>query len=160
MLLAGYAYAHGAARWPARPVAIRSCTRLCSRRRSARCLSRFERRALPAGGHPVPWLLLLLAATIGFRSSRCRRTHRSAALLSRTDHPAGRDPYFLYAASNLGSLLALAAYPTIVEPLLSVRAQTRLWAIGYTEFVVLIVACAVVVWRRPDASQRRRPDPR
>ncbi len=52
-------------------------------------------------------------------------------------------------------MLALAAYPTIVEPLLSVRAQTRLWAIGYSEFVVLIVACAVVVWRRPDVSHRQ-----
>ena len=31
---------------------------------------------------------------------------------SRTGHPAARDPYFLYAASNLGSMLALLGYPT------------------------------------------------
>src|SRR5262249_19374997 len=44
----------------------------------------------------------------------------SAPLLQKwfadTKHPAARDPYFLYGASNLGSLLALIAYPVLVEP--------------------------------------------
>ena len=31
-------------------------------------------------------------------------------------HPAGRDPYFLYGASNLGSMLALLGYPLLLEP--------------------------------------------
>ena len=34
----------------------------------------------------------------------------------RTGHPHARDPYFLYAASNLGSLLALLSYPFVLEP--------------------------------------------
>jgi hypothetical protein len=156
MLLAGYAYAHAAARWlnvrwhtavHALLLAVAVGTLPFALRADA---------ALPAGGHPVPWLLMLLATTIGLPFFALS-TNASVLQhwLSRTDHPAGRDPYFLYAASNLGSLLALAAYPTIVEPLLSVRAQTRLWAIGYTEFVALIVACAIVVWRSPDASAPR-----
>ncbi|HSE04974.1 MAG TPA: hypothetical protein VLK35_12545 [Methylomirabilota bacterium] len=50
-------------------------------------------------------------------------------------HPAARDPYFLYAASNLGSMLALPGYPTLVEPRLPLQgatwlAQTTLWSVG------------------------------
>ena len=33
------------------------------------------------------------------------------------------DPFWLYAASNTGSLVALVAYPLLVEPNLGVRAQ-------------------------------------
>src|SRR5436190_2225793 len=68
--------------------------------------------------------------------------------LSRTDHPSARDPYFLYSASNLGCLLALASYPTIVEPMLTLREQSRLWTFGYALFVALAAGCAAVAWRR------------
>ena len=46
----------------------------------------------------------------------------------------GRDPYFLYAASNAGSLLALVVYPLLLEPRLGLRAQGRLFALGYALF--------------------------
>src|SRR5439155_24435915 len=72
--------------------------------------------------------------------------------LSRTDHPSARDPYFLYSASNLGCLLALASYPIVVEPVFTLREQTRLWTIGYAEFVLLAGACAVFAWRRAAGS--------
>ena len=39
------------------------------------------------------------------------------AWFARTGHPNARDPYFLYAASNLGSLIALLGYPFILEPI-------------------------------------------
>src|ERR687894_440764 len=35
--------------------------------------------------------------------------------LADTDHPAARDPYFLYRASNLGSVVGLLGYPLVVE---------------------------------------------
>ena len=44
--------------------------------------------------------------------------------------PRARDPYFLYAASNAGSMLALLAYPVVLEPLVGLRRQTELWALG------------------------------
>src|SRR6185295_6004677 len=69
--------------------------------------------------------------------------------LSRTDHPSARDPYFLYSASNLGCLLALASYPVLVEPVFTMREQTRLWAIAYAAFAVLAGGCAAFAWRRP-----------
>src|SRR5205807_82256 len=66
----------------------------------------------------------------------------SAPLLQRwfadTDHPAARDPYFLYAASNLGSMLALAGYPVLVEPHLTLAAQRVAWTVGYGLLVLLI----------------------
>jgi hypothetical protein len=66
---------------------------------------------------------------------------------SRLGHPHGNDPYFLYGASNLGSMLSLAAYPAILEPLLGVRGQSRVWRIGYVAFMVLVGACALVTAR-------------
>ena len=75
----------------------------------------------------------------------------TAPLLQRwfsyTDHALARDPYFLYAASNVGSLLALLSYPLIVEPLLPMREQTLAWSAGYSLLVCLMVACGIVTWR-------------
>jgi spermidine synthase len=103
----------------------------------------------PPEGNPIMWLLLLLAGSIGLpffvlSTSASVLQH----WLSRTDHPSARDPYFLYAASNFGCLLALACYPSVVEPVFTLREQTRLWAIGYAEFVLLAAACAAFAWRR------------
>src|SRR5262249_21782121 len=63
-----------------------------------------------------------------------------------TGHRAAADPYFLYAASNLGSMLALLTYPSIVEPYLGLPEQSRLWAAGYAALVLLTAGCAAVVW--------------
>jgi hypothetical protein len=60
---------------------------------------------------------------------------------SGTSHPAAHDPYFLYAASNVGSLSALVAYPVLIEPRLGNLAQTRLWTIGFLAAAGTIFAC-------------------
>lgn len=104
--------------------------------------------ATPPSGHPLPWLFALLAGTIGLPFFVLSTT--ASVLqhwLSRTDHPAGRDPYFLYAASNAGCLLALAAYPLAIEPSLPLGEQARTWAIGYAVFALLAGACAAFAWR-------------
>jgi hypothetical protein len=54
----------------------------------------------------------------------------------------GRDPYFLYAAGNAGSLLGLLAYPVIIEPNLNLEGQARLFSGGYLLLVLLSAACA------------------
>ena len=107
----------------------------------------------PPTGNPLAWLMLLLAFTIGlpfFALATSASVYQH--WLSRTDHPAARDPYFLYSASNHGCLLALASYPIIIEPLLTLREQTRWWALGYAALVALAGACGIVVWRRPAAA--------
>jgi spermidine synthase len=52
------------------------------------------------------------------------------------------DPYWLYALSNGGSLLALLAYPVLIEPRLGLGAQRGIWAIGYALLVVLLAVAA------------------
>src|SRR5687768_17979278 len=49
----------------------------------------------------------------------------------------------LFRSSNAGSLVALMAYPTLIEPMLGLSRQARVWTIGYGLFVVLVLVCAV-----------------
>ncbi len=108
----------------------------------------------PADSTPVPWLLGLLAVAVGLPFFVVSTT---APLLQRwlaaTDHPVAADPYFLYRASNLGSVLGLLGYPLVVEPSLRLAEQGRLWSGGYALLALLVLACAAVVWRSPRGSE-------
>ena len=157
MLLAGYAYAHYSTTW------------LGPRKQS---LMHIAILVIPFGffpltvnedliqGHldnPIPPLLLLLVTSVGVPFFV---VSTSAPLLqkwfSSTTHPAAKDPYFLYGASNLGSMLALLSYPSILEPY--VRNHPWWWAVGYTVLVLLIGGgCAVFLWLSPAAKPE--PDP-
>lgn len=64
-----------------------------------------------------------------------------------TGHPAAKDPYFLYAASNAGSLLGLLAYPLLIEPRLALKHQQWVFAGGVMGYVGLVFACALAVVR-------------
>ncbi len=96
---------------------------------------------VPAGGATAGiWLLGLMARAIGYPFFFLSAT---APLLqswfARTAHKDAANPYFLYAASNIGSIGALLLYPFIVEPLAGLHLQAQLWSVGYG---VLIVAIA------------------
>jgi SAM-dependent methyltransferase len=71
---------------------------------------------------------------------------------SATGHRSARDPYFLYAAGNVGSLLGLLGYPILIEPRLPVGGQGILWSAGYVVFASLCIACAVALVRRGPAD--------
>lgn len=107
----------------------------------------------PEGSH-VPQLLGLLAVTVGLPFFVLAAT---APLLQRwladIDHPAAVDPYFLYRASNLGSILGLLAYPLAVERGLRLAEQGWAWSAGYGLLAALLLACAVVVWRSRPAPE-------
>lgn len=49
--------------------------------------------------------------------------------------PQRRNPWVLYAVSNLGSFLALLTYPFLIEPFLSLSSQIFLWRTGYYLFL-------------------------
>src|SRR5271165_404005 len=110
--------------------------------------------APPAGGVPALWLIGRLAATVGPPFFALTAT---APLLqrwfSRSDHPAASDPYFLYAASNAGSLIALLAYPLLVEPYLPLPLQSRAWAIGLA-FVAAGIGLCWLGYRSAAAVER------
>lgn len=62
-----------------------------------------------------------------------------------TGHRQASDPYFLYAAGNVGSIGALAGYPLLIEPHLGLGAQTRVFTLGYAALVALTAGCALLV---------------
>jgi len=62
-------------------------------------------------------------------------------------HRSANDPYFLYAASNAGSLVGLLGYPFLLEPWLRLGAQSYLWSYGYVIIVILTIACGSLTWR-------------
>ena len=97
---------------------------------------------------PRSRLLALLAVAVGLPFFAVSATSPVLqAWFAATGHRAARDPYVLYAASNLGSMLALLAYPVFVERFLRLDAQSHLWAWGYGALLVLATACAVALWR-------------
>ena len=67
------------------------------------------------------------------------------------------DPYWLYASSNGGSLLALLAYPLIIEPRLGLGAQRGIWTVGYAVLVVLLAVAATRAIRRAREGGSRPP---
>ncbi len=105
--------------------------------------------SLPTHGNPTAWLLGILLFTVGPPFFVLSAT---APLLqkwfSHSDHRSAQDPYFLYAISNAGSMLALLAFPFLLEPSLDLRKQTMIWAVGYIALIALITCCAVVLRAR------------
>jgi hypothetical protein len=59
-------------------------------------------------------------------------------------HYRARDPYFLYAASNAGSLLALLTYPLVIEPNVGLAVQSRIWRTGFLVLAILVLTCGVI----------------
>lgn len=108
---------------------------------------------VPAGGNPVPWLLGVLAAGVGLPFFAVSAT---SPLLQKwfaaSGHPAAGDPYFLYAASNAGSLLGLLGYPLGVEPNSALGWQCSAWAAAFAGFALLSVACGARVGRASPAQ--------
>jgi hypothetical protein len=157
-LLAGYAYAHVTTRW------------LGARRQAGLHLLVLLLPllalpiALPAGWvpppdtSPIPWLLALLVAAVGLPFFAVSATSPLLqAWFAATGHRTGRDPYVLYAASNLGSMLALLAYPALVERSFRLETQSRLWTWGYGGLVLLAAGCALALWRARDAGAAEGP---
>lgn len=154
LLLAGYAYVHvstrrlGPRRQPwlhlallalplvALPVALPADT------------------APPVDGEPALWLLRVLALAAGLPFALLATT---GPLLQRwfswTSHARAEDPYFLYAASNAGSVVGLLGYPFLVEPMVGLGEQTRWWSWAYVGFAALVAACGLAAARsRPSMS--------
>lgn len=94
--------------------------------------------------HPALWLVGVLTLSVGAPFAAASAT---APLLqawyARTGRADAHDPYYLYAASNLGSFIGLLGYPVLIEPLFGAHAQSIGWAGGYALVTVLIAVAAV-----------------
>lgn len=163
LLLVGYAYAHALTKVRSGrvQVAIHALAALATL------------AALPIGlpfvgatppGEPVLWLLGTLALTAGAPFALLSTT---GPLLQRwfanTNHRSARDPYFLYAASNAGSLIALLSYPLLVEPFITLANQTDLWSGAVVVLVALLLTAGIWHVRRratrPTNSAPSAPSP-
>ena len=99
------------------------------------------------------WLLGLFAVSIGPPFfALAANAPLLQAWFARTDHPSANDPYFLYAASNIGSFLALLSYPILIEPLITLTSQTWFWAAGFIVLILLIAGCGYLLWQSPDKA--------
>ncbi len=146
-LLAGYAYAHASRRLPwLAQLALHSVLMLGA--------LVFLPIHLPAGwvppasSNPAGWLLGLLLVSLGLPFfALSATTPILQKWFARSGHPESADPYFLFAASNSGSLLGLLAYPFALEPFLTLRNQVRLWSFSYGLFLLLAAGCILLAWR-------------
>ena len=104
--------------------------------------------ASTAATAPTVWLLVRLTSSIGFLFFLIAA---NAPLLQRYYSETGQsdaaDPYFLYAASNTGSLLALISYPFVFEPLLRLSQQKQVWSALYIVQTLLVMLCCMILWR-------------
>jgi hypothetical protein len=163
MLLAGYLYAYASLKWLGRRTQI--AVHLLFVLLPLLCIGLLPLHLPPgweppAQSNPVLWMLALLSVSVGLPffvlSSNTPILQRWFADSS---HHQARDPYFLYAASNAGSLAGLLSYPLVLEPLLRLSQQSRLWSLGYVLFVAFSVLCAALIWNRrgmpaPAATER------
>ena len=96
----------------------------------------------PPTGDAYLWLMGLLTLGVGLPFfAIAGNAPLLQAWFARTGHPDADDPYFLYRASNIGSLIALLAYPIVLEPMLGLGAQSTLWSAGFFALGLLIAVC-------------------
>src|SRR5215471_16311248 len=118
VLLAGYAYAHGLTRFlpGKRSIMVHVAVMVVATAFLPLSIASWWGRP-PADATAALWLLGLFTVSIGVPFfALSANGPLLQAWFARTDHPAAANPYFLYAASNVGSFLALISYPFLVEP--------------------------------------------
>lgn len=102
----------------------------------------------PDPAQPALWLIGVFAISIAPPFAILSAT---APLLqawyARTGRPDAHDPYHLYAASNAGSLIGLAAYPLVLEPLAPLAGQAIGWSLGYGAVLLLLAGCGLLTLR-------------
>ena len=144
MLLGGYVYAHLISKHLKLSLQIICHTLILSLGLFFMPLAIASGWTPPEGGAQAYWLIGLFAVSVGMPFFAISA---NAPLLqrwfSRTAHKDAEDPYFLYAASNAGSLLSLCLYPVLFEPLMRLQTQTEIWAKGYWTLIAVIIAAGV-----------------
>jgi len=159
ILLAGYAYAHWlVSRFSVRRAALIHIALMIAVLATSLPIgiaAGFER---PPQQGEIAWLLALFAASVGLPFfAIAANGPLLQAWFARTGHEHARDPYFLYAASNIGSFLALLAYPLAVEPFLRLSQQTTVWAWGFALLLAGIAGCAGLAVGRGETATAPQP---
>jgi hypothetical protein len=142
VLLLGYLYAHWiSSRFPPRQQAIIHILLLTA------ALMMLGVRVSPTTSavsyHPALTVFRVLATVIGLPYlALSATTPLLNSWYARTFE--GQSPYRLFALSNLASLLALASYPLLIEPRLTMSRQTTWWSTG---FLLFAIVCGAIAWQ-------------
>lgn len=115
----------------------------------------------PDPTQPTLWLIgvftLSIAPPFAVISATAPLIQRWYSFTGRDD---AHDPYHLYGASNIGSLLGLAAYPLLLEPLMPVASQAEVWTMGYAVLAgLLMVSGLVAIGTRRDPVRQPTQGP-
>lgn len=154
-LLAGYAYAHATSKWlGTRGSSLVHLVVLVLPLAVLPVVIGDDAFLSAVGSdNPIGVILAQLTVRVGLPFFVVSAT---APLLQRwfadTGHPSAHDPYFLYATSNLASMLALFTYPVVVEPLLPLDEQSSYWMWGYVLFTGLVGVCVATLWAKGEPN--------
>ncbi len=150
ILLAGYCYAHVLNRFATPRLAPLIHLVLLAIAVLALPIGLPASRAEPPAGDAYLWLIVTLGLGVGLPFFA---VSANAPLLqswfAKTGHPHAKDPYFLYGASNLGSLIALLAYPVLLEPFTGLHTQAAMWAAGFVLLGLAIAFCGLTMLMNP-----------
>jgi hypothetical protein len=153
-LLAGYAYAHALTRYaPTKASVIVHVVVMLVATLALPLAITVGWGRPPTEGEAI-WLIGLFAVSIGLPFfALSANAPLLQAWFARSGHPRASDPYFLYAASNIGSILALLSYPFVIEPMTRLGQQARAWSFAFYALIALIGACGVLAWRAGGATR-------
>ncbi len=158
-LLGGYAYAHWLNGHVRTPLAVIAHLGLLMLAMLLLPVALAEGWTRPPQEGLHLWVLALFGVSIGLPFfALAGNAPLLQAWFARTGHKHAGDPYFLYGASNLGSLLALLSYPVLIEPVMSLAEQSEIWTFGYKLLAVFVGLCglAMLVSRVPKQEQTAR----
>jgi hypothetical protein len=161
VLLAGYGYAHLLTRFLPLRYAIGVHVAVMLAATVALPLSIAAGWGRPPAHGEAFYLIGLFSVSVGLPFfALAANSPLLQAWFARSHHPAAGDPYFLYAASNVGSFLALLGYPLLAEPFTQLYEQRLYWSGGFYVLIGLIAICGALVWTggRPQAAASRLHD--
>jgi hypothetical protein len=148
VLLGGYAYADALARrFTPRAQALVHTVLLVASLAFLPILAAESWKPAP-DTEPAPRILLLLLTTIGLPYFLLSTTGPLVQAWFARSFPSAT-VYRLFALSNLASLVALIAYPPLIEPAITLQAQSYAWSGVYVAFALLCVASAWLAAGKP-----------
>ncbi len=153
LLLAGYSYAHllaGLVRFERQALAH---TLLLLAAIAMLPITPSVSWRLAGGSYPFWRILGMLSLSAGLPYLVLASTSPLLQSWHARTAPA-KSPYRLYSLSNLGALVAVAGYPTLIEPRVSLNGQARVWSILYAFFVVL---CGLCAWKTLQTTKKLDP---
>ncbi len=158
-LLAGYLYAHGLQRIGS--ARLQGLVHAAALALGALVLfiGPFGQLGAPDAAHPAAWALLSLVGAVGLPFALLSASGPLLQAWMARGAAARPDPYWLYAASSAGALVAVLAYPIAIQPILDIQQENISFKATYIIFLISIIGVAAGPWLRRAAEPATQPAP-